>query len=247
MQQIFTNEEAVNDIFTITGQDAHHLKRVVRLKIGEKIRVSSIDNNYLCQIDDFVGDDVLAKIIEVMPCTELSNKIYLFQAVPKGDRMETIIEKCVELGVYEIIPVEMKNCIVKLDEKKKSSKLSRYNSIAKSAAEQSKRSMIPKVSEFMSYKQAVEYANKLDINILPFESKNGMQDTFDVLKTIKPDSSVGIFIGPEGGFDASEITIAENNNFSIISLGKRILRTDTAAITSLSMLMLYSEVNNDLF
>ena len=122
MQQVFINESPVNGEITITGQDAHHLIRVVRLKTGEKIRVSTADGcNYICSVKEAMDKELVVSVLEEVPSTELPNKIYLFQAVPKGDRMETIIEKCVELGVYEIIPVQMKNCIVKLDDKKKKS------------------------------------------------------------------------------------------------------------------------------
>lgn len=242
MQQIFVNEGPVNDSFVITGDDMHHLVRVVRLKRGEVIRVSSADGlNYLCEVSDITSDELIAKVKEEVPSTELSNKIYLFQALPKGDKMETIIEKCVELGVHEIIPVQMKNCIVKLDDKKKKSKLTRYQTVAETAAKQSKRSIIPKVADFMSFKDAFEYAKSLDILLLPYESKNGMKDTFDVLDSIKEGQSIGVFIGPEGGFDSSEIELVKES-CRIISLGRRILRTETAAICTLSMLMLKSEV-----
>ena len=242
MQQIFVNEGPVNDSFVITGDDMHHLVRVVRLKRGEVIRVSSADGlNYLCEVSDITSDELIAKVKEEVPSTELSNKIYLFQALPKGDKMETIIEKCVELGVHEIIPVQMKNCIVKLDDKKKKSKLTRYQTVAETAAKQSKRSIIPKVADFMSFKEAFEYAKSLDILLLPYESKNGMKDTFDALDSIKDGMSIGVFIGPEGGFDSSEIELVKDD-VRIISLGRRILRTETAAICTLSMLMLKSEV-----
>lgn len=242
MQQIFVNEGPVNDSFVITGDDMHHLVRVVRLKRGEVIRVSSADGlNYLCEVSDITSDELIAKVKEEVPSTELSNKIYLFQALPKGDKMETIIEKCVELGVHEIIPVQMKNCIVKLDDKKKKSKLTRYQTVAETAAKQSKRSIIPKVADFMNFKDAFEYAKSLDILLLPYESKNGMKDTFDALDSIKEGMSIGVFIGPEGGFDSSEIELVRES-CRIISLGRRILRTETAAICTLSMLMLKSEV-----
>lgn len=242
MQQIFVNEGPVNDSFVITGDDMHHLVRVVRLKRGEVIRVSSADGlNYLCEVSDITSDELIAKVKEEVPSTELSNKIYLFQALPKGDKMETIIEKCVELGVHEIIPVQMKNCIVKLDDKKKKSKLTRYQTVAETAAKQSKRSIIPNVADFMSFKDAFEYAKSLDILLLPYESKNGMKDTFDALDFIKEGMSIGVFIGPEGGFDSSEIELVRES-CRIISLGRRILRTETAAICTLSMLMLKSEV-----
>lgn len=242
MQQIFVNEGPVNGSFEITGDDMHHLVRVVRLKRGEIIRVSvSTGENFLCEVSDITDNSLVASVTEQVPSTELSNKIYLFQGLPKGDKMETIIEKCVELGVYEIIPVEMKNSIVKLDDKKKKSKLTRYQTVAATAAKQSKRSIIPRVTDFMSYREAFEYAKSLDMLLLPYESKNGMKDTFDVLDSIKEGMSIGVFIGPEGGFDSSEIELVKDD-VRIISLGRRILRTETAAICTLSMLMLKSEV-----
>ncbi|MBR1622660.1 MAG: 16S rRNA (uracil(1498)-N(3))-methyltransferase [Pseudobutyrivibrio sp.] len=241
MQQVFVNEEPLDGKFIISGQDAHHLTKVVRLRLGERIRVSVAGgDNYICQVSDYLDKDLEVTVVEKVPSTELPNKIYLFQAIPKGDRMETIIEKCVELGAYEIIPVEMKNCIVKLDNKKKKSKVERYQAIAKSAAEQSKRSIIPNVHAVMSFKEAFEYAKTLDVLLLPYESKNGMQDTFDMLEDLRAGQSIGVFIGPEGGFSSDEIELVEDS-VKLISLGHRILRTDTAAICSLSMLMLKCE------
>ena len=241
MQQVFVNEEPLDGKFIISGQDAHHLTKVVRLRLGERIRVSVAGgDNYICQVSDYLDKDLEVTVVEKVPSTELPNKIYLFQAIPKGDRMETIIEKCVELGAYEIIPVEMKNCIVKLDNKKKKSKVERYQAIAKSAAEQSKRSIIPNVHAVMSFKEAFEYAKTLDVLLLSYESKNGMQDTFDMLEDLRAGQSIGVFIGPEGGFSSDEIELVEDS-VKLISLGHRILRTDTAAICSLSMLMLKCE------
>jgi len=172
MQQIFVNEQPIDNSFNITGDDLHHLVRVVRIKKGEIVRVSTSEGvNYLCEVDVANDKELTLNIKEEVPSTELPNKIYLFQAIPKSDKMELIIEKCVELGAYEIIPVEMKNCIVKLDDKKKKSKLSRYQTIAETAAKQSKRSIVPMVHDFMTYKEAFEYAKSLDIVLLPYESK----------------------------------------------------------------------------
>lgn len=241
MQQVFVENKPINNEIIITGQDAHHLIRVVRLKNGEKIRVSCLDgSNYICQVEGTNDNELTVSVLEEVPSTELPNKIYLFQAIPKGDRMETIIEKCVELGVFEIVPVQMKNCIVKLDDKKKKSKLQRYQAVAESAAKQSKRSIIPQIHDVLSFKDAYEYASELDVILLPYESKNGMQDTFDAMSALQKGQSVGVFIGPEGGFDSSEIEMVKDN-VKLISLGKRILRTDTAAICTLSMLMLKCE------
>lgn len=241
MQQIFVNEEPIEGKFTVTGDDMHHLVRVVRIKKGETIRVSTTaGNNYLCSVSDILDKELIVDVTEQVNSTELSNKIYLFQAIPKGDKMETIIEKTVELGVYEIIPVQMKNCIVKLDDKKKKNKLSRYQTVALTAAKQSKRSIVPQIHDVLSFKEAIEYASNLDLLLLPYESKNGMKDTYDILNGLQKGQSVGIFIGPEGGFDGSEIELVKDK-CKLISLGRRILRTETAAISSLSMLMLKSE------
>lgn len=146
MQQVFIDEGQLNkDEVILTGQDAKHLAKVIRIRVGEVIRVSvSSGRNYLATVSQVSNDMVVARITEEAGDTELSQKIYLFQALPKGSRMETIIEKCVELGVYEIIPVEMKYCVVKLDAKKKKNKVERYQAIAEAAAKQSKRSLIPR-------------------------------------------------------------------------------------------------------
>lgn len=236
MQQIFMNSDPSDGIFYIEGDDFFHLSKVVRLTEGEKLRVSTAsEKNFICEVTSCDKQRLECTVIEEVPTTELDNRIYLFCGIPKGDRMETIIEKCVELGVYEIIPVEMKNCVVKLDDKKKKSKLTRYQTIADTAAKQSKRSILPRIHEVMTYREALEYARQCDVNLVPYESKNGMADTKNAFDKIAPGSSISIIIGPEGGFDTSEITACED--MDIISLGSRILRTDTAAITATALVM----------
>ena len=157
--------------------------------------------------------------------------------------MELIIQKAVELGAEGIIPTEMSRCVVKIEEKKKKSKTERWQSIAESAAKQSKRSIVPKVYDIVNYKEAISKAAELDLLLVPYESKNGMSNTADALKIIKSGMSIGILIGPEGGFSDSEIAYAKEQGGNIISLGKRILRTETAAITAVGMCMLYAEIN----
>lgn len=243
MQQIFVNDGQLNgDVVTITGQDAKHLAKVIRIRVGEVIRISTESSkSYFCEVTEVGQTDVVAKITGEAHETELKPKIYLFQALPKGSRMETIIEKTVELGVYEIIPVEMKYCVVKLDDKKKQSKVKRYQAIAEAAAKQSKRSVIPKVHEVMSFPEALEYACNCDLCLLPYENKFGMEPTRDALQRVGTAQSISIMIGPEGGFSDQEIQAAKDC-MELVSLGKRILRTDTAAITSLSAVMLASEI-----
>ncbi|MCF0128312.1 MAG: 16S rRNA (uracil(1498)-N(3))-methyltransferase [Pseudobutyrivibrio sp.] len=240
MQQVFVESEAIENRFVISGDDAHHLLKAVRIKTGEEVRVSTPSLSFICSVEAVENDSLTLVISKECSSSELKNKIYLFQAIPKGDRFEGIIEKCVELGVYEIIPVEMKNCIVKLDDKKKASRIKRYQTIADTAAKQSKRSILPQIKEVMTYKEALAYARKnCSKLLLPYECASGMESTITAIDSIKENDSIAVFIGPEGGFDPSEIEMA--SGFEIISLGRRILRTDTASICCLSMLMLKSE------
>lgn len=243
MQQIFVDQSVkIDDTFMVEGEDARHLLQVLRMRQGEQLRVSTHEgDNYLCQIESADKGQVTLRVLEEVASTELEKRIYLFQAVPKGDRMETVIEKAVELGVYEIIPVEMKYCVVKLDDKKKASRLKRYQSIAEAAAKQSKRSSIPKIHDFMTYAEAVAYARQCDECIVPYECADGMEATKRALAQIADATSISIMIGPEGGFADEEIE-AVREDMDVISLGRRILRTDTAAITAMSMVMLAIEM-----
>lgn len=245
MYNFFVKEnQKLNDKYVITGTDFNHIKNVLRMSVGDSFLVSDNGISNLCEIEGFEKDSVIAKIIEENHNdTSLPISIYLFQGLPKGDKMELIIQKTVELGVEGIIPVEMCRCVVKLDDKKKKSKVSRWYSISESAAKQSKCNRIPEISDVLTYKQALAKAKELDLLLVPYESKNGMEDTKNALSQIKTGMSVGILIGPEGGFDEKEVEQAFENGGKVISLGKRILRTETAAITSVSMCMLYAEMS----
>ena len=213
------------------------------MEIGDTCLISCDGKSDLCRIDAFLDGTVSLEIIEEdYTDTELPVKIYLFQGLPKGDKMEYIIQKCVELGVYGIVPVEMKHCIVKLDSKKAKSKQSRWQSIAESAAKQSKRNIIPEVLDVSSFDKALDFAKTLDLILVPYENKEGMRATAEALSQLENVKSVGVFIGPEGGFEKAEIEKALQNNAKIISLGKRILRTETAAVTAVGMCMLHTEM-----
>ena len=239
MYQFFVDDTQISETdIVIEGSDVNHIKNVLRMKCGEKIRISSATGrNFFCNIAEISGELVRAEILEELEDnTEFPCKIYLFQGLPKSDKMEFIVQKAVELGVHEIIPVSMKNCVVKLDEKKAASKVNRWQEIAKSAAKQSKRSLIPSVVMPLSYKLAVERAKELDIVLVPYENERGMQATREVIAAIEPGQSIGIFIGPEGGFDSSEIEFVREDAH-LISLGNRILRTETAGLATLAMLI----------
>ena len=232
------------DLFHIEGSDYNHIRNVLRMKPGDSFLVSCGGVSCLCELERAEDGIAVARIVEEnYQNTELPIRIYLFQGLPKSDKMELIIQKTVELGVAGIIPVEMKRCVMKLDEKKKKPRQARWQAIAESAAKQSKRNLIPEVFEVMSYKQAVEKAATLDLFLLPYENERGMAATKDALARLKPGMSVGILIGPEGGFDPKEVTQAQEAGAWSISLGSRILRTETAAITSVGMCMLHTELN----
>lgn len=235
-----------DDTFYITGSDCKHIKNVLRMHVGENILVSDSKASHLCELISLDGDTVIAKITkENFQDTKLPIDIYLFQGLPKSDKMELIIQKAVELGIAGIIPVEMNRCVSRPDEKKKKSKQVRWQAIAESAAKQSKCTAIPTVFEPMSYKQALKKAAELDMLMVPYENKDGMGATKAALDEMLKCRSVGILIGPEGGFEDSEIDAATEIGGRIISLGKRILRTETAAMTAVGMCMLHIEMNGD--
>lgn len=247
MHQFFVDRDQIGtEYITITGEDVKHIKNVLRMKEGEEVRISDgAGGDFFCTIEKVTSEEVLAKILpKEAGNTELPNRIFLFQAVPKGERMEYVIQKAVELGVYEIIPVEMKYCVVRLDDKKKEKKRERWQAIAKSAAKQAKRSRIPAIHPVMSYDKAVEYAKNCQLCLVPYENERGMKGTREVLKKIEPGMDISVMIGPEGGFSEEEIEMVREE-MEVLSLGKRILRTDTAAITVMSMLMLEIEMKEE--
>lgn len=245
MFNFFAKEEnRQGDTFHLTGADCNHIKNVLRMKKGDTLLVSCEGKSHLCALRECENDFAAAEIIEEdFQDTELPVKLYLFQGLPKGDKMELIIQKAVELGVHKIIPVEMNRCVVKLDGKKKASKTARWQAIAESAAKQSKRTLVPEIEMPLSYGEAIKKAAELDLFLVPYESKKGMEATKEALSLIKKNSSVGILIGPEGGFEEAEVEKALASGGKVISLGQRILRTETAAITALGMCMLHTELN----
>ena len=244
MQHFFvTPSQVEDDKIYIEGSDVNHIKNVLRMRIGEELAISDGNNvKYICHVAEFAEDSVFCQIDETLPLdTELPAKIYLFQGLPKQDKMELISQKCVELGVHEIIPVIMKRSIVKLDEKKAKKKVERWNGIALAAAKQAGRGIIPKVSPVTSYKDALIRAKDMDLVLVPYELAGGMETTKEIFASVKPGQSIGIFIGPEGGFDTEEVEMAKAIGGKIITLGRRILRTETAGFTVLAALMFQLE------
>lgn len=240
MHQFFvTPAQVEGEQIHITGNDVNHIKNVLRMREGEQIRVSDGNNRkYLCEIALISAEEVTAAILsEEAADNELPSRIYLFQGLPKADKMEWIIQKAVELGVYQVIPVETKRAVVRLDGKKAAKKVERWNGISESAAKQSGRNIVPQVGDVITMKEALQMARELDIVLIPYELAEGMDHTREVIDRIAPGQSVGIFIGPEGGFDQGEVLEAEAAGAQTITLGKRILRTETAGLTVLSVLM----------
>ena len=232
--------------FTLTGADHNHIKNVLRMKKEDRGLGSCEGLSHLCSICSLDEEKTLLQILEENhQNTELPVAITLFQGLPKSDKMEWIIQKTVELGVAEIVPVEMTNCVVKLEDKKKKAKQTRWQAIAEAAAKQSKRTVIPPVTEPMSYKAAVAMASEMDLILVPYENARGMVATKEAVEQIKSGMKVGIFIGPEGGFDPKEIDAVTDVGGQTVSLGSRILRTETAAITALSLCMLHVEMNGE--
>ncbi len=252
MYQFFVEPSQINTelkrVF-ITGPDVNHIKNVLRMKPGEEVNVSNgyDGKEYRCAIldmDDSVVNLELRFIKE--DGNELPVEVTLYQGLPKADKMELIIQKCVELGVTKIVPVSMKRCVVKLDDKKGASKVSRWQSIAESAAKQSKRGIIPEIGNVESFETALKNAVECDVKLLPYEMADGdaMDKTRALFEGLRPGSKISVFIGPEGGFDESEIEKAKVAGMQIITLGKRILRTETAGLTVMSWIMLMTDGKN---
>ena len=172
MNRFFAKSENIfSDHIVIDGLDVNHIKNVLRMKKDDELMVSGGNNtDYLCSIKEFTDDEVYLSIISANEADrELPCRIHLFQGLPKGDKMEMIIQKCVELGVNEIIPVAMKRSVVRLDDKKAKSKVARWQLISESAAKQSGRTIIPCIHEVMSFKEAVNYAKDMDVKLIPYE------------------------------------------------------------------------------
>lgn len=240
MQRFFVTPDQVGeDKIRIQGSDVNHMKNVLRMRPGEEVMVSDGNNRqYRCRVEDYPeGEAVLAILKAGLVDTELPSRIYLFQGLPKQEKMELIVQKAVELGVCQVIPVQTRRCVVKLDAKKAAKKVQRWQQIAESAAKQAGRGYIPAVSEVMTFQEALAFSETLDIRLIPYELADGMEGTRKILDGIRPGQSVGIFIGPEGGFEKEEVGRAVEAGALPITLGKRILRTETAGIAVLSILM----------
>lgn len=234
MPRFFTNEIDENNI-TLTGSDAVHVGRSLRMKPGEPLTVCCGGIDYNCEISEITSDTVYLSLKEKVVCAAEPNiEVTLFQAVPKMDKLEYIIQKSVELGVSRIVPMLTRRCVSRPDERDFAKKLARLNKIAAEAAKQSGRGIIPQVMPIVSYKKALEMMKELDQNVLLYEEEGGVSFGEVDLTGAK---TVGLVIGSEGGFDREEAEACTSVGAAQVWLGKRILRCETAPITALSILM----------
>ena len=233
MYQFFVEPHQICDkTVKILGSDVNHIKNVLRMKVGEELSVSNgLDGKeYRCGIVSMDEESITCELRFVKEDgVELPSQVYLFQGLPKADKMELIIQKAVELGVHALIPVAAKRCVVKLDDKKAKSKIARWQGIAEAAAKQSKRRM--------SFKEAIRFAEEFEVKLIPYELAEDMAKTKEILQNLQPGQRIAVFIGPEGGFEEAEVQLAMENGVEPITLGKRILRTETAGFTVLAWMM----------
>ena len=241
MYQFFVESSQICDkTVIIEGGDVNHIKNVLRMKPGEEIAVSNGQDGkeYRCGIVSIEEDRVICELrFTKEDGLELSSRVHLFQGLPKADKMELIIQKAVELGVYEIVPVETRRAVVKLDAKKAKQKTERWQAIAEAAAKQSKRRIVPLVSEPVSFIQALKRAESMEVKLIPYELAEGMARTKEIFQNLPEDADIAVFIGPEGGFEETEIEKAGESGVEPITLGRRILRTETAGFTVMAWIM----------
>lgn len=236
-------EQKTGNRIEILNEDINHIRNVLRMREGEElILCDKAGTDYLCRLSDLSQKTLFADVIgESASETELPVRVVLFQGLPKKDKMELIIQKAIELGVAEIVPVITERTIVKTDEGKEEKKLSRWQAIAESAAKQSERGIIPKIHRILSFQEALAYQKTFDYNVILYENARGMQATKEALSELTGMGSVSIFVGPEGGFSEKEVNLSVGAGAKSLSLGKRILRTETAGLAMLSMVMLTLE------
>ncbi|WP_425314302.1 16S rRNA (uracil(1498)-N(3))-methyltransferase [Ruminiclostridium herbifermentans] len=239
MSRYFVNSSQIRDNkITIVGEDYQHLKKVLRTVKGDVITVCCEGFDYSSEITEVTNDYIIADIINKEPNqTESALKVTLFQGLPKADKMDLIVQKCIEIGVNEIVPVINERCITKINTDKDAvNKVSRWQKISLEAAKQSNRGIIPKICMPIKFTDAVNIASSFDLSVIPYEkeSSTGLKDIVSKYSVVK---TASIFIGPEGGYTEQEIQLAESKGINKLTLGPRILRTETAGIVALSLMM----------
>lgn len=223
------------DKFEITGEDAKHISKSLRMKVGEELTLCTLDGRrHECVIDSFTTDSVIVNILSSTMCEqEPSVKITLFMALTKGDKMDDIVQKSVELGVYEIVPVLTSRCISRPDEKQMKKKVQRWQKIAESAASQSRRGVIPAVKDVVTLKEASTLCSNFERSIVFYEC--GGEKIRDIVS--ESTKTLSMFVGPEGGFEEAEIELLKDNGVTPTTLGTRILRAQTAPLAGITAVM----------
>ena len=243
MSKFFVKANQINNKkIEIIDEDVNHIKNVLRLNIGEEIKICDSDNsqNYNCKITNISSKIVECEILELIPNKAEGNvELHIFQGLPKADKMELIIQKGTELGVSEFIPVSLKRCIVKLDGKDQVKKIDRWNKIAEVAAKQCGRDMLPKVRNVENIKTLCSKIKEYDIVLVAYENEieNYIKNELQKLKSTKENYKIAVVIGPEGGLEQEEVNQMQEAGAKIVSLGKRILRTETVALQVSSIIM----------
>lgn len=247
MPKFFVEANQIEDNkIAIVGTDVNHIKNVLRLQVQENIEICNKETkeNYLCQITKINENQINCEVVEKIEITtEPEIEVTIFQGIPKSDKMELIIQKSVELGVYSITPVEMTRCVVKLNDKDKTKKIERWQKISEVAAKQCGRDAIPKINNILTIKELSQQINQYDAIIVAYE-KEKCNTVKKELKYIKQKGlkRIGIVIGPEGGLEEKEVELLKSNGAKIITLGKRILRTETVALNVLSNIIYELEI-----
>ncbi len=245
MPRFFIRQNQIeNDKIHIIGEDAHHIARALRMAQGEKIEVVDMQSNlYNCTLVEFIQDkEVVAKIDSQAKCdTEPKHKITLYQALPKSDKMETIIQKSVECGVFEIVPFNSERCIAKLDKRDEDKKIARWQKISEGASKQSGRGLIPEIKNALTFSQMIEDARSKDVVLFCYEAENG-QTVKNALSQIKPNDTIALIVGSEGGFSVREAEQIKDSGIKSVGLGKRILRCETAPAFALACIMYETEL-----
>ena len=246
MPKFFVKEEQIQENqIIILGQDVKHIKKVLRAKIGDELQICNSQNgeNFLCEIDNLEEEKIICQIKEkIQEQVESNIEVTIFQGLPKADKMEYIIQKSVELGVYDITPVEMKRCVVKLNEKDKSKKIERWQRISEVAAKQCGRDIIPQINNIINIKNICNLIQEYDMVLVAYENeeKNTLKEQLENIKkqnNSKSKVKIGIIIGPEGGLEEKDVETLKENGAKVITLGRRILRTETVALNVLSIIM----------
>lgn len=236
------NEQIKGTTIEILGEDVKHIKNVLRKQIGDNIEICDQDTekSYICKIEKIENESILTSIVEELQSYDDKIKVDIYQGLPKADKMELIIQKSVELGVNAIIPVAMKRCVVKIDSKDESKKITRWQKIAESAAKQSGRNTIPAIKNIVNVEKIIQLIKEYDCVIVAYENEKNntiKRELLEIKENIHDKVKIAVVIGPEGGLEEKDVEMLKQNGTKIVTLGNRILRTETVALNVLSVIM----------